>query len=402
MKSHLIIVSQLIEKQIEEEQPDIQFFIFRSLKELADYIDVSPIRADKMILTKDALGDSINTSLHFLLNQLANPFLTVTSIEYITEKDSPDLASVEYLIHEIGLENWKVKLGSLTRDYVYSYINGTLSTEDAEPNKFVIYRMKKTDYLKQEMQRKNAELEKRYESEDKKIEEVGKDIKVPEFLIREDDDICQIIRIAGNNCMEKDVFTFIMGQYLAFNGKTLLIEKDFHFLTLTDIAFRSEVEFEYIDVDMLYKDSEQVKRTIRNTRCKLILIGSKHKRDYNYSYICSFLYSNLKNDLDFLITEHNVMEMVTDINYIVVLPNRLVDILKFVEALPTNFSINNTYVGIETSTISELSLQNTQIIKVILSDLLQIDLPEIPIIGLSSLKLGGSAHDLRMLIKTSY
>ena len=91
IRKSIIVISELVDSTIREYQPDVEFLIFRSIEELSEYIQTTPIRADCLYFTRDTIPDSaLNTNLTFLMSMLDNPFLGVNNIYYLTEDGSPE------------------------------------------------------------------------------------------------------------------------------------------------------------------------------------------------------------------------------------------------------------------------------------------------------------------------
>jgi hypothetical protein len=200
--------------------------------------------------------------------------------------------------------------------------------------------------------------------------------------------------------MERSVFTFIIAQYLSLSGKTLIIEKDFDFLTLSNIASRSNVDYLEILVEDIYDHPEKEILKIRNSEKKLIVVVTRQRLQRDYCFICSILYNNLIGNLTYLVNESNLDELSDSAKYIVVLPNNARDLLKTTAMLTIGYECNARFVGVDILRIEEITIKNSRQMEMIVKDVLQIKTQlNIPIFNIGSLKLGGAVHDLRMLVE---
>lgn len=218
--------------------------------------------------------------------------------------------------------------------------------------------------------------------------------------IEANESMAKQINIAGLPMLERSVFAFIIAQYLSLSGKTLIIEKDFEFLTLSNIANRSKADYHEILIEDIYNKPEKEILKISDSEKKLIVIGTRQRVHRDYSFICNLLYSNLMGNIKYLVKENNFDELSNSIKYIAVLQNNTVDLLKAAMMIPAGYEHNARFAGIDTSRLEELSIKNSKQMEIIVKDVLQIKSElSIPIFNISSLKLGGAVHDLRMLIE---
>ena len=124
MTKAIIVISSYVDVSVQEVQKDTQFFMFKTLEELDEYIQHAPIRARTMFFSKDAVPLA-NTSLNYLVSLLEKVFLRVDNVVYITETGSPEIESVKFLIKDRGFDNWEIVQGALTREFVTGVVNGS-------------------------------------------------------------------------------------------------------------------------------------------------------------------------------------------------------------------------------------------------------------------------------------
>lgn len=79
MAKYMVVVSSYIDATIKEQQKDITFYLFKTLEELDEYIQKTPIRADTLFFSRDAIPLA-NTSLNYLVAILERVFFKVDPI----------------------------------------------------------------------------------------------------------------------------------------------------------------------------------------------------------------------------------------------------------------------------------------------------------------------------------
>ena len=119
MKNRIVIVSSYVDNLIKERQPDTEFSIFSSIRELLEYSEKSFIRANKMFITSEALINSPTASMNCVIDLLEKRYVKVDSIVYISEKDSEELDTVRYLNDTIEL-GWDIVEGKVNREYIFN------------------------------------------------------------------------------------------------------------------------------------------------------------------------------------------------------------------------------------------------------------------------------------------
>ena len=86
------------------------------------------------------------------------------------------------------------------------------------------------------------------------------------------------------------------------------------------------------------------------------------------------------------------MQFITE--YICVFPNNVVDILKTVTNMVSNYKKKCKFVAVEASSINELVIRDRKALSSLVRNLLEMEELDIPIYRLNNLKLGGSVSDL--------
>lgn len=393
MSRSIVILSSMVDTTIKESLPMDRVLTFHSIQELMDYTESTPVRAETMYITREVLNPSVNTSLAILMSMLSNPFLVVDEIVYVTESGSKELPSISFMLEENKNLNWVNQVGSLTREYVTGLIAGTLRSEDYKPRRMSVYRQKKDEYIKSRI--KNEDLQAKYPVDEEELADIP-DEEVTPVVFLDTKSVCKAVTVSGLPEKERTVFAFLLAQYLSTRGKTLIVERDYDYLTLTDMMARTDLPYRIVNVSDIFFNADQCLRVIRTCPEQLILVTEKERESHDYSFMCNFLYNNLAEHLSSMVTEKELDEIAPTTSFTVVVPNNVVDVLRTVERLPP-FSIDNVkFAMVNMKKISGYGIPNTAQARILLSDLLQCDISEILHLNIKSLKLGGEAHDLRM------
>ena len=393
-----IVVSTFVDELLKDAQPDIEFHIFKSLYELSTYIDSNPLRAEKLYATEEVFAPAYSRAFNFLWSMLERKTLQVDSVEYITEEGAEGLPSIQYLKEHMELENVNIVMGSLTRDYVSSYITGTLKRDSMNPRRKAIIRVKTANYV-DERTRNRESMNEDYPSEEELLSGIPPE-EVPRLPILSSKEECNIINVTGIKCKERMLFSFMVAQYLALTNKTIIVEKDFEYLELTDMAARADIKFTQVPVADLFSNPQDVFRAIKLSPDKLIVISCDKRGDYTYQFICQLLYSNLHEYVDYIVKINEIEEISSSDIYTVVMPNNTVDILKTLDVIPITYNKDCKFVCIDTCKVKELSLKDSRQVSLVASDVLATqEILNVPILEITTLMLGGETHDLRSYIE---
>ena len=372
MTKAIITISNYVDVSVQETQKDTKFFMFKSLEELDEYIQHAPIRANTLFFSKDAIPLA-NTSLNYLVSLLEKVFLRVDSVVYITETGSSEIDSVKFLIKDRGFDNWEIVQGALTREFVTGVINGNARDDFSNAKRKAVYRVPKSEYVRQQSRHSNLLEEERYKDDDESIQEMP-DEKLPVYIPPEQVATCKSYDIIGHDIQERTLFVYIIGQYLSTHGVYY--------------------------VEDLYERPQQVLDEIRHDGHKLIVVLAKRRVDFSYNFTFNFLYNNLVHDIMYAVREGSFGEEPTEGKYTVVFPNTVPGVLSMCNSTDMNFVKYTKFVAIHTNTLSELRLPTNESISAIIEDILNdTDIQPVELLSITSLELGGDdAYDLRSVL----
>lgn len=398
MSKSVIVISSYVDSTIREYQVDVRFHLFKTLDELDQYVEQTPLRADELFVTKEVFPN-VNTSLNYFMQLLENPFLKVDKITYITEVNSPEIASVNYIIDQKKYENWEIVEGHLTREYVSGIINGNLRNEVLNPKRKAVYRVPRETYLKERLKNRDS-LEEEYEDDEKQLRNIP-DMELPDSSISDSSNVCEIYKIVGADNDERTMFAFLTAQYLSFSGKTMILERDVDYHRLTEFVTKAELpNVMLVEVAELLSNPVQVIEKIRASSAKLIVVGAIRRVSYKYNFVLSILYNNLMSDVRYLVQEMSFEEAPSTEKYIAVFPSTIIGILNMAENINLTTLHNARFVGMDLHQLPALLINSSKAVSTILEDILEVQNISVQLIAVNSLKIGGdSTYDLRSIIE---
>lgn len=399
MSKTIIVVSSYVDDMLQTLAPDTNFYIFNTLTDLSTHIERSPISAESLFVTSEIFEESPSIALKYFCEQIKNPFLKTKKVVFIVDTESLVEESIEYFRSDGNYENWDIEHGPLGREYVSASITGTLKTADYTPVRKAVYRIKRSEYVEQNI-RNQVISDNEYALEDEMFRGF-EPVEKPDIAITEVQEACKVLHIAGIDSLERTLFLWILAQYIAFTKRVIIIEKDFDYLTLSDIAARSEMDYTKIDIQDIYANPKETITRLNKVVKGLVVISSRDRGNYDYNFICNFIYNNVCDNFDYIIKESNLDEVTPKTNYTVVIPSTLIETLKTVENIPDGYSEYAKFVAVNTRCVNELIIPSTECYTEILGKLLNLDKEKIniPLFTINSLKIGGEIHDLRMFFE---
>ena len=388
----VIIVSSQVDATIKEYQPDVDFRIFKSVEDLGNYLDKNPLRAQTMFVTKDVIGGANTTFTYLRKIVTENDYMSVDNVVYITEENSEELESLNYLIDEFHLSNWEIITGSMTRAFITEIINGTFRGDRMSVQHKAVYRRPRAEYVKSKLKTYSS-MDEEYQDDEHDLSDIP-DEEVPELPIPDIEEHLDYVYIAGLKGYERTAFAFIAAQYLSLTEKTIIVESDPEYHTLTEFATKSNVDATYVPMTMLYDDPDKALSVIRNSEKKLVVVSCVDRIDFDYKYICQLLYYNLVSDFTYFVCETDLSDISQDHVSIVTVPSTVIDVLATGEKIDKSLLDNCRFIGINLCHLPEIHINSGVVVSTLLSDILSTQDIICPVVTLSSLRLHGSAYDL--------
>ena len=367
-KEKMFIVASNIDDSIKSATPIYDITIFPHFLAFKEFIETTPIVLGCIVISERELPFT-NTNMAMLLDLLSAPFLRITGqCIYLIGKGTPKDVVASFF-DENQVTTIISYQGDLSSKFITDIVSGAARLSDETETEVITYRMRASDYALSQNIKKYQTDEEGYIT-DEEFLSVIPTMEEPEVQVPSVDILTSIYYVVGKQSLERTLFTFIEAQYLSLTGKALIMESDVKYHRLTDMAMKSSVDFEYIDIEDLCCNPSAVVSQIKNSVTKLIIIGCKTRYNYDYDFLMDILISNLTGWVDYFIKECDFSQTPYGQAYNIVCADTVPDIIECCNSLVYNVDDKNVVmIGVRTSNKTELncsSKEMTDICRVVL------------------------------------
>ena len=368
-RDKLFIVAENIDDSLQAQITAYELKIFRTFTELESYINRVPVVLETLVISQRVLPFT-GQNMQRVINLTESPFLRLTgNVVYLINKDV-DYDVVNNFLDDRQINNWAVYQGDLSVKFITDIVMGNGRQAQESVNEIVTYRMRASDYVKQQNQLKYEDNTAKYLTDDDLLQGIP-DVEEPEEIMPVSEHSLKISYIVGEPSVERSLMVFLASQYLSMKQRVLILERDSEYHTLGEIVTKSSAKYTYIDVEEFLKDVSAALDKVRNAKYRLIFIGSKNRTKYDYNFLFEVLQSNLKDSLDYMIRECDFEDTPYGKYYTVVCQNNIPAILRCCNSI--KYEINPemvTFVGVQSSSLGALNLTSREmqgIIEILLS-----------------------------------
>ena len=367
-KEKLFLVAGNVDDSIKSITPVYDITIFSNFLKFEEYINTTPVVLGSIIVSEKELPFT-STNMSKLLDCLSAPFLKLNGpCIYLISEETPKSVVNEFL--ELNdIETIVIYQGDLSSRFIGDIISGAGRQADESETEVITYRMRASEYTMAQNVKKYQSDADKYLTDEDLLSEIP-ELPEPYTNTPPIDILTNIYYVVGKISMERSLFAFIEAQYLALTGKTVLVESDVQYHTLTDMILKSSATFEYIDISDFMTNCSEVIRTIKNSASRLIVLGCKERIRYDYDFIFDILISNLDGFVDYLVKECNFDQTPYSRNYNVVCGDTLPEILECISSLCYDVDEDRViFIGIRTRDMGEInvsSVEMTDIVRILL------------------------------------
>lgn len=395
----LFIVAPDIDDSLKRFCPSYDIEIFPDFTSFEKYVDTTPDIVHSVIVT-DSVLQFTGTNMQRLLDAVRSPFLTVESRTiYLYGFDTAKEAVKQWTDSVDGFPISTYQ-GNIDDQFIIGIVNGKLRDADEEKVEEVTYRYRASEYAQdQKIKRYESSNSDAYQTDEDEMAGIP-DVEKPEEYVSINTEPMKEFPIVGLDSQARTLLAFIEAQYLALSSKTMILEKDFRFHRLTDIALKSDVDFEYFDVVDIFNNIGSVINKIKMSKKNLIVIGCKTRVDFSYTFLRQVLSDTLKDYVQNFVIELDFKDTPFNANYTIVFDDTMPELLKTVESMlyPINIE-KNVLVGVRYNNWQPYNLTSQELSDVV-CDLL--GLPEVVAqtitISGSTIKKENSVYDLLSII----
>lgn len=358
-KEKMFIVASNIDDSIKSVTPIYDITIFPHFLAFAEYIETTPIVLGSIVISEREMPFT-NTNMAKLLDLLSAPFLRLTGqCIYLIGPDTPKDVVISFL-EENQITTVVAYQGDLSSKFISEIVSGSARLADENETKVITYRMRASEYAMAQGIKRYESDEEGYITDEEALSSIPT-MEEPEIQVPSVDILTNIYYVVGKQSLERTLFTFLEAQYLSLTGKTLIMESDVKYHRLTDMALKSSIDFEYIDVEDFCCNPSSVINQIKNSNTRMVVIGCKTRYMYNYDFIMDLLLSNLTGWVDYFIKECDFSQTPYGQVYNIVCADTVPDILECCNSLAYDVDeAKVTMIGIRTSSKTELNCTSTE------------------------------------------
>lgn len=359
-KDKVFIISDNIDDSIRNTCVYSDIFIYKTFNEFEEYININPIDTDMIILNSKVLNFT-SSSMDRIINSINSTFVTLNGFLYYMVDNESVKNKVESVLKSINEKRIKCVLcNTLYAKDVSDILNGiTISTKETVVE-VKTYRIRAEDYVRSQNDKLNLEYENLYETDEDQLsgipnEDIPDDLKFSEYSK------ASRIVVCGLNMRETSAWVLLKAQYLSLSGKTLILERDIEYHTLLDMVSKIDISYEFFDIKDMFKDCYDFIHSIKESKNKLIVVGSINKVEYDYDVIMDILTTNLEYDIDFYLYQTFITKIPYGTKVDIVTPTSVPEILKISSKMSSISDFNDLYfVGLNITNLGSVCITNIE------------------------------------------
>ena len=364
-REKMFVVSEILDESIKSQTAVFDVRLFKSFVEFESYVEGTPIIINTLVVTSRELPFN-NSNMTRLSNVVGSPFLRIDGqVIYVIDKSfDKKVVNKFFDSNNLGVEV-VVYQNDLSLRYVTDIVTG--EARDVQENKTydVVYRVRANEYMKQQSTLSYDTLDKDYITDEDDMVGVPEE-EIPEDVIPEATKDLEIKYICGEDREERTAMVFLLSQYLSLSSKTIIIEHDRKYHRLTEFYTKSQLDGLFITVMEIYQNVEEVINRIKNTNKRLIVIGTIERVKYDYNFLFTLLYNNLRGYVDYMIMECDYHELPYNVNVVYVTSNIVPEIIKMATSIKQVVIPEKTkFIGMQMNTLNPCYVNTLEMLSII-------------------------------------
>lgn len=364
-REKMFVVSEILDESIKSQTAVFDVRLFKSFVEFESYVEGTPIIINTLVVTSRELPFN-NSNMTRLSNVVGSPFLRIDGqVIYVIDKSfDKKVVNKFFDSNNLGVEV-VVYQNDLSLRYVTDIVTG--EARDVQENKTydVVYRVRASEYMKQQSTLSYDTLDKDYITDEDDMVGVPEE-EIPEDVIPEATKDLEIKYICGEDREERTAMVFLLSQYLSLSSKTIIIEHDRKYHRLTEFHTKSQLDGLFITVMEIYQNVEEVINRIKNTNKRLIVIGTIERVKYDYNFLFTLLYNNLRGYVDYMIMECDYHELPYNVNVVYVTSNIVPEIIKMATSIKQVVIPEKTkFIGMQMNTLNPCYVNTLEMLSII-------------------------------------
>lgn len=406
MAKKIVLVTTIVDHSISEYFKDMEIILYDELIELVKFVETTPIRCDKLVITEDTTATGTTSAFGEIINLMRkdNYFFDAKELVFVSPPGSNSLAILDYILQatDSPLEKPIIVQGTLTREFLVSAIKGTYR-ETGKQTRMSVERKRRTDFNREEIE-KRAKIARGEEDLDDETVQSDDDLLATlppqDYNQYEEGKVtktAKTIQIVGSAGRGKTSFLLLLAQFISRKHKVVIIDNDLDYFSLSAYIEYGGIECTKIDVADVYNDPIKAAAVVANSQHNLVAIVGKSSyrfRKYSSAFLIRMCFSLFSTSTEYMILESDTKNMLPATRSIMVLRNDLISILKDIQTVPFQ-TYELDFVALSTQTIGDGQIVSSEELTKCVSEMLNIVIEQpIPIYQLLSYKIGGSIYDL--------
>ena len=364
-REKMFVVSEILDESIKSQTAVFDVRLFKSFVDFESYVEGTPIIINTLVVTSRELPFN-NSNMTRLSNVIGSPFLRIDGqVIYVIDKTfDKNVIRKFFDSNNLGVEV-VIYQNDLSLRYITDIVTG--EARDVQENKTydVVYRVRASEYMKQQSTLSYDTLDKEYITDEDDMDGIPEE-EIPEDVIPETEKDLEIKYICGEDREERTAMVFLLSQYLSLSSKTVIIEHDKDYHRLTEFYTKSQLDGLFITVMEIYQNVEEVINRIKNTNKRLIVIGTIERVKYDYNFLFTLLYNNLRGYVDYMIMECDYHELPYNVNVVYVTSNIVPEIIKMSASIRQVVIPEKTkFIGMQMNTLNPCYVNTLEMLSII-------------------------------------
>lgn len=369
-KEKVFVISSNVDDSIRNTSIYSDVTIFKTFTEFEHYVDITPIDVSMIIVNSKDLQFT-NSSMTRLVNVINSTFVTLLGPLYYMVDDEEVKRKVDELCKRNDYTSIKaIYSPTLNAKDVADILSGESLSSKETVTEIKTYRVRAADYIRSQRDKESLAYEEEYQSDEDRLSGIP-DEKMPEDLRATD--VRKAVRhtVCCDTIRERCTWVTLKAQYLALDGKVLILERDIEYHTLYDMLSKLEVDFEFFDILDIFRDCSDVINQIKASKSRLIFVGSKNRVEYTYEVLMSILVSNLEDHIDHYIYETELKQIPYGSKVDVVMPTNVPEIFKCVNSMSSISSYSDIFfIGLDITNLGIVSISESEF-RILLKEIFQ-------------------------------
>ena len=331
-REKMFVVSEILDESIKSQTTVFDVRLFKNYVDFESFIEGTPIIINTLVITSRELPFN-NSNMTRLSTTLSSPFLRIDGqVIYVIDNDYDKKVVTKFFENNNFGVSVVIYQGDITLRYVTDIVTG--EARDVQENKTyeVVYRVRASEYVKKQSTLSYETLDDDYVTYEDDMEGIPEE-EVPEDIVPEANLDLQLKYVCGVDREERTAIVFLLAQYLSLSSKTVIIEHDKDYHRLTEFYTKSQIGGLFINIMEIYQNVAEVINRIKQTPEKLIVIGTVERVKYDYNFLFTLLYNNLRDSVSYMIMECDFHELPYNVNTIYVSANTVPEILKLATSI---------------------------------------------------------------------